>query len=359
MRTLKILSPAEQVAARLRADLAAGLWEGRMPGVLRLEKELGVNRKAVEAGLAVLEREGLLERRGPGRCRRIVAARKHVENRSSLRVAILANEPLVLGEGYMVELLHLLQETGHRAFFAPKCLSQLGMDVKRVARMVRQTSADAWVVEAAPQEVLEWFIDRKIPAFALFGRRRELPIAAAGPDKVSAYREVARQLVDFGHRRIVLLARKERRFRYPGAPERAFLEELETQGISTSAFNLPDWEESAEGVRRLLDSLFRVTPPTAFFIDQAYLFHAVKHRLADLGVRVPEDVSLVCTDPDRTFVWCDPSIAHVSWDSGPLIRRIVNWAANVSRGRKDVGQLEAPAVFVPGETMGPAKGAAV
>jgi DNA-binding LacI/PurR family transcriptional regulator len=356
MRTLKMLSPAEQVAARLRADLAAGLWKGRMPGVLRLEADLGVNRKAVEAGLALLERDGLLERQGPGRCRRIVATRNHAASRLSLRLAILAHDPLVLGEGYMIELLHMLQEAGHRAFFSPRCLTQLGMDVKRVARMVRQTSADAWVVEAAPREVLEWFIERKIPVFALFGRRRDLPIAAAGPDKVPAYRGVARRLVELGHRRIVLLARKERRLPYPGAPERAFLEELEAHGITTSTFNLPDWEESADGVRRLLDSLFLVTPPTAFFIDEAYLFHAVKHRLADMGLKVPEDVSLVCTDPDRTFLWCDPSIAHVAWDSGPSMRRMVRWATNVSRGRKDVGQLEAPAVFVAGGTIGPAKG---
>ncbi|MFM7181515.1 MAG: GntR family transcriptional regulator, partial [Verrucomicrobiales bacterium] len=192
MRTLQILSPAEQVAARLRADLAAGLWEGRMPGVLRLEADLGVNRKAVEAGLALLEREGLLERQGPGRCRRIAAPQKQAENPTSLRVAILTHKPLVLGEGYMVELLHLLQEAGHRAFFAPKCLTQLEMNVTRVARMVGQASSDAWVVEAAPREVLEWFTDRKIPAFALFGRRRELAIAGVGPDKVAAFREVTR-----------------------------------------------------------------------------------------------------------------------------------------------------------------------
>ncbi len=31
-----------------------------MPGVLRLEAELGVNRNTVEGGLRILEREGLL-----------------------------------------------------------------------------------------------------------------------------------------------------------------------------------------------------------------------------------------------------------------------------------------------------------
>lgn len=355
MGTLRILSPAEQVAARLREDLAAGVWQGTMPGVLRLEAEMGVNRKAVEAGLRLLEHEGLVEGMGPGKRRRILSPLQSRAKGTSLRIAILANEPLALGEAYMVEMLHLLLEAGHQAFFAPKCLTQLGKDFRRVARLVRETPADAWVVRSAPQEVLEWFIKQGIPAFALFGRRRDLPIASAGPDKVSAFRMVVRQLVGQGHRRIVLLVRKERRLPHPGMPERAFIEELQAHGIATTSFNLPDWEESADGVMEVVDSLFKVTPPTALFIDEAYLFHAVKHHLAALGLKVPKDVSMVSTDPDHTFDWCRPSIAHVSWDSAPLIRRIIRWARNVGQGKVDIRQVESPAVFVPGGTMGPAK----
>jgi len=357
MGRLKIVSPAEQVAARLRADLFSGVWKARMPGVLRLEADLGVNRKAVEAGLGILEREGLLERQGVGKRRKIVAAAVAAREAPSIRIGILASEPMAFSEGYMVELLHRLQEAGHQAFFSSKSFDILNYDVRRVARLVKETPADAWVVVSATREILEWFIAYGVPTFALFGRRRDLKIAGTGPDKVEACREVARQLVALGHRRIVLLALRSRRLPYPGAPERAFLEELEAQGIPTGRYNLPDWEESADAVDELLDSLFRVTPPTAMLIDEAYLFHAVKHHIADLGVRVPGDVSLICTDPDRTFAWCRPTIAHIAWDSRPVVRRIVRWASNVSRGKMDLRQSGTPAEFVPGGTMGPVKGA--
>jgi DNA-binding LacI/PurR family transcriptional regulator len=69
---------------------------------------------------------------------------------------------------------------------------------------------------------------------------------------------------------------------------------------------------------------------------------------------VPEDVSLVCSDSDPTFAWCEPSIAHITWDSRPVVRRIVRWVANVSRGREDVRQNFGPAEFIPGGTIGPA-----
>lgn len=179
-------------------------------------------------------------------------------------------------------------------------------------------------------------------------------MAGAGPDKVDTYQEVVRRLVELGHRRVVMLALKMRRLPTPGAGERAFLDEMEAQGIPTSSYNLPDWEESPEGMRQVLDSLFQVTPPSALIVDEAFLFHAVKYHLSRQKIAVPEDVSLICTDPSRTFVWCQPEISHIAWDSKPVVQRIVQWAHNISRGKKDVQQTVTPAIFVEGGTIGAA-----
>jgi DNA-binding LacI/PurR family transcriptional regulator len=316
---------------------------------------LGVGRNTVEAALQLLEDEGVLAAQGAGR-RRLVVAREITNHVPSLRVAIL---PGVAGDrrlDYIVELQHELVEAGHVAFYPEKSLVELGMDVNRIARMVERTEADAWVVLGGSREVLAWFVGRQIPVFALFGRRRGLALAGVGPDKVTAYREVVRKLVALGHRRIALLAFAARRLPEPGLPERAFLEELEAHGIATSPFNLPDWEESPEGLQQLLESIFQVTPPTALLIDEAYLFHAVKHHLSEHGIRVPGDVSLVCTDPDRTFDWCRPSIAHIRWESGPVVRRVLRWMGNVSHGKPDLRQTLTPAKYFPGGTVGRARG---
>ena len=70
---------------------------------------------------------------------------------------------------------------------------------------------------------------------------------------------------------------------------------------------------------------------------------------------MPEDVSLICTDSDPNFAWCEPSIAHIRWDYLPVVRRIVRWAANVSIGKTDLRQTSTKAEFVEGGTIGPAK----
>lgn len=353
---LRLLSHPEQVAAHLCDELRRGRWHGLMPGVLRLSAELDIGRNTVEAALQLLEQQSVLVPQGVGRRRRITAADAKVER--PLRVAILDLEPpaLALAEGYMAELLHLLSEAGHSVFFAAKCLQELRMDVGRVARLVGQTEADAWVVSAGSRGVLEWFAAQPVPAFALFGRRRELPLAGVGPDKVSATVAATRALIELGHRRIVLLTRRLRRLPTPGMSERSFLDELAAQGIETGEYNLPDWEETIQGFHARLAELFRHTPPTALIIDEAPFLVAALQFLGGRGLRVPGDVSLVCTDADPAFDWCQPPISHIRWDSRPVVRRIVSWVANVSHGKPDQRQTLTPAEFVPGGTIGPAKG---
>jgi hypothetical protein len=355
MQPLRRISATERVAAHLREELLRGVLCDPLPGVHALTAELGANHNTVEKALRLLEQEGVLVAQGPGRRRRIAVAGGKVAR--PLRLAILAFDPpaVELAVGYNADLLHRLGEAGHTAFFAEKCLLELGMEVRRVARMVQRTEADAWVVFSGSRAVLEWFATRPVPAFALFGRRGGLPLAGVGPDKVSTETAATRRLIELGHRRIVQLVRRNRRLPEPGATERAVLNEMAVHGIATSAFNLPDWEETSEGFHACLWELFRVTPPTALIIDEAPFLVAALQFLGRRGLRVPEDVSLVCTDADPAFAWCEPTIAHIRWDGRPVVRRIVRWAANVSRGKDDRRQTLTMAEFVEGGTVGPVR----
>lgn len=349
MPRLTLLSPSQQVATHLRGELLRGVWSGTMPGAPLLAAELEVDRKTIDAALRLLEEEGLLIHQGAGRRRRIVLNKGSAT--SSLRVAMLISEAEDRRPHHMVDAHYQLAEAGHAVFYPEPYMIKLGMDVGRIARLVKQTEADAWVVCAGSRELLEWFAAQSTPAFALFGRMRQVRIAGAGPDKLSAFAAATRTLIGLGHRRIVLLVRPRRRLPLPGAIEQAFLDELTAHGLPVSDYNMPGWEENIAGFQAGLESLFRVTPPTALIIDEAPLFAAAQQFLAGRRLRVPEDVSLVCTDADPMFTWCRPSITHIRWDSSPVVRRIVRWAANVSQGKKDLRQSLTPAEFVPGGTI--------
>lgn len=353
MRFLGILSPAEQVASYLRLALRCGRWTGSMPGVIRLEAELGVHRNTIEAALRLLEVEGLLTPQGPGRPRLISVTVENSEQ-PSLRIGILLYEHADKGLNYIVEILHLLTEAGHIPFFAGKYLSELSMDVERVARVVQMCDAHAWIVAGASLDVLQWFENQAQPAFALFGFVSDARLPGAGPIKSPAYIDAVRALVAYGHHRIVLLARSDRRKPKPGVSEQTFLDTLMSEGICVGDYNLPDWKNNKHSFHQCLNSLFSVTPPTALIVQEAPLFAAVQQFLAARGLKVPGDVSLICTDPDPIFTWSHQTIAHIRWDAAPLIRRIVNWAKNVSRGKDDFRKRYPRAEFINGGTVGPA-----
>jgi DNA-binding LacI/PurR family transcriptional regulator len=352
MKTFRLVCAAEQVAAHLREEVLGGGLSHRMPGIHQLAAELGANHKTVATAVRMLEKERLLVPQGTGRSRKIEIPRGFKP--PMLRVGILPGDALGRSAGYMIDLQHELIEAGHTVSFTPKTLSDLKMEVRRVAAMVKRNPADAWIVVAGSREVLEWFMTKNIPVLALFGRRRKLPIASTGPDKVPALRAATKTLIGLGHRRIVLLTRSVRRLPVPGAVEQAFLDALAAHGITPGPYHLPDWEESSDGFHARLESLFKVSLPTAMIVDEVPFFLAVQQFLAGRGLRVPENVSLVCTDASPDFAWYRPSVAHIRWDSRPVVRRVVRWAANVSGGRQDLRQTLTPAEFVPGGTVGPA-----
>jgi DNA-binding LacI/PurR family transcriptional regulator len=309
----------------------------------------------VEEAVRRLSKQGLLVSRGPGARRRIVLPDTDAGPRA-LRLRILLYEPSDRKEDYATELLHRLQSAGHEAAFADKTMRELGMDAKRVARFVEAAEADAWVVVAGPRPVLEWFAEQRVAAFALFGRAAEVPLASSRLEKGGALLELIDRLVDLGHRRIVMLAREERRKPHPAFLEQLFLTHLRERGVATGPYNLPDWEDRPQGLVRILDKLFSSTPPTALILDQTMLYIASLQHLASKGILAPSQVSMACMDASEAFTWCRPGIAHIRWDSAPVIQRVVKWAEHVSRGRDDRRASATKATFVDGGSIGPVYG---
>jgi DNA-binding LacI/PurR family transcriptional regulator len=341
-----------QVADHLRAHLLQGRWQGRLPGREQLAAELGVNRKTVEAALRLLEKEGTLRNPGKGRRRQIEI--RAAQPPGQLRVAILLSERRDQSSGVIPSILHQLQRAGHSAFYAEKSLVDLAMNPARVAALVSHAPADAWVVTAGSREVLEWFASQSRPAFALFGLMLNVRLPGVAPRKTPALVEATRALLQLGHRRIALLVRPRRRHPQPGMAEQAFFAELRAAGVHPTSYHLPEWEETIASFHSMLEAMFRVTPPTALIVDEAPFFVAVMQFCLARRLRVPEDVSLICTDDDPAFAWCRKTVAHIAWDHRPVVRRVVRWAGNVRLGNADVRQTFTAARFVPGGTIGAA-----
>lgn len=348
----EILSPSEQLATYLREQLFKGRWTSPLPGTPTLAAELEVDRKTITAALKSLEAEGLLQPQGAGRARKIILPKSRPSNR--LLIRMIPYENLDQQRPFILEAIHLIQELGHTVSMTERSLSYLGMEPERVANYVMEQEADAWITNSASREVLQWFSSWNKPSFSIFGRRRGIPIASIGPDKLDAIRKVVRRLIQLGHRRIVYLAREERRKPLPGELEREFLKELKSHNIPSGPYNLPDWEDNPDSFHECLDRLFQHTPPTALILDEVQFFIATQQYLSLRNIAAPRDVSLVSSDSHAMFDWCQPQISHIHWQTDPIAGHLVRWVHQISLGKNEREASYIPAKFIEGGTIGPA-----
>lgn len=73
-------------------------------------------------------------------------------------------------------------------------------------------------------------------------------------------------------------------------------------------------------------------------VDEVPHFVAATQFLLARGICVPADVSIISTDDHIAFSHCEPAIACIRWDLRPVVRRLIYWAAKVSRGKADFVQ---------------------
>lgn len=322
-----------------------------MPGESLLMSQLQIGRETVRAAMLRLEKEGILEPSGRGKRRKIIKVNSSKPSKK-IRVRLLAYEKEDRGRMDCASLVADLLAAGIDADFTGKSLKELGMELSRVTRYVRLNPADAWIICAASREIIEWFSQQATPAIAMYGSQAGLPIAGAYPQMLPGQTAAVRRLIELGHKRIVMLARAERRKPKPGRPEQLFLDQLEAAGIKTSEYNLPDWNETREGLARLLDGLIRFSPPTAYIFQEAQFYIAVKSYLSDKGIIAPRDVSLVVADDDPCFAWCSPIPSHISWDFRLVVRYIIQWVKKVANGKVERKQAVIGSEFIEGGTIG-------
>jgi DNA-binding LacI/PurR family transcriptional regulator len=352
---IKLLTHPEQVAEAIRSGILAGKWKDTLPGIVALEKEFKVNRNTIQKALKILEGKQWLVSRGQGSRRQIVAP-KDCEPKT-LKVGMLLYEEVDSSKGeWIVDSMHHLEEAGHSVVVVPETLSSMKMNVRRVARAVAKYDVDAWLVVAASDNVLRWFMSQPQPVLSICGSSSRLPIAAISLDYHGVFKQMMDNLITLGHRRIICLSRENKPTEYDRqlANPGPVAQSLVTHGLSFSSYNWPCFENDPVKLHRCLDRLFRGTPPTAFVVDESFLGTVVYHDLIQRGLKVPEDISIFCSEPSIASGWSQAVISHLNWSSKAMVRPTLRWIKNVSLGRVDLSHSFIKVDYMEGDTIGPA-----
>ncbi len=267
---------------------------GYLPAERELAASLGVSRPTLRKAIQSLTASGLLASL-PG-----VGTRVNEEAHASAAPRIVALALPDIGNRFFVEVTEaveytllqrgcqlLLSNYRHQPVLEEQQLRQF---LPHSVRGVILGHESAWPLPAALAE----FEARSIPVVLLFGVPAETRFDTVVIDERAGVEQAMRYLFSLGHRRIAY-CRPLPGFG-PHVRELAFLDLMLEAGLDTPAeFVLPfeAVERSADPIRRLFS---RRRPPTAIFAGNDRAALIVMKRLAECGLEIPGDVSVMGFD---------------------------------------------------------------
>lgn len=200
------------------------------------------------------------------------------------------------------------------------------------ARAFVATRVAGVIVTPLSKDVSDYLVKQRIPVVEADRQFSDGRCDGVAIDNADIARRVTEHLLELGHRRIALLTDEtvwttgsERLSGY----ERA----LREAGIETdpSLLVTAGWEADAAR-NAAVDLLARRGHPTAVFAANNLIAEGVWRAASDLGLRIPDDLSIVSFDDSRWMSMVSPGVTAVAQDADELgeaaLDRLVGRIAN-------------------------------
>ncbi len=172
----------------------------------------------------------------------------------------------------------------------------------------------------------------KVPTSQLLEEEPPIPVvyvdrevderASVATDNYLGGRLAARHLIGLGHRRIGILAGdphvKNVQQRLAG-----FQDELKSSRITISKRHIISGSQSFETGRDAQLLMVGPNPPTAIFATNDIIALGAWHKLNDMGLKIPGDVSLIGYDNIEMTQWTIPALTTIEQDKRELGRQSV------------------------------------
>lgn len=351
---------ATQVAAFLRARIKSGEWGDAIPAERVLATQIGTSRTTLRLALDLLQQEGVVLVRS-----RQGTTVKEADSRGG-RGRRMALRSRSVGLFLPVEMDHLFQRT---ILWIDECRRilysrQIGLQVyqkkfrsdgaknRAFRKLVRESRHDCWLISWSNSNasMKQWCEESNVPALVIGARHAGCGLPHVMVDHQASGHHAAAQMIRMGHRHLAMLMDREGKL---GDMEcsAAFLETARAHdGVVAEVIH---HNGTTDGVCHLVDRLVeRAEKPSAWLIADPLCYLTVHTRLMQRGVRIPDDISLVCRDEDAWLASCMPEPSRYVFDSRQLAKQVARMAERIASGASLAG-MESHILpeFVAGATL--------
>ncbi len=309
----------------LRTAIEAGQWQEYLPAERRLCEEWQISRPTLRAAIAELAREGVVAVSHGSRTRVLREGKKEVP--SALTVGLLSPEPLHAMPPFVLlwldELRGQLAAEGHRlqvhvgrAEFGRK------NPAKALASLVESFPCSAWILFQTTEAMQRWFAEQTMRSVVVGSLFPGVQLPAVDCDYRAVCRHAVGLLASRGHRRVAMLIH-EPQFGGDRESEAGFQEGLlaaERRGVTGRVWH---HNGSAKSIGLQIDRMLaQAGRPTAVVVARtAYALTAFSHLLRK-GLRIPEDVALLCRDDDTFLDHVAPRVTRYAVNPAAFVKQV-------------------------------------
>ncbi len=336
-----------------------GRWHGELPGERWLCKELQVSRWTLRGALTMLARQQVIRVTHGQPCKIVKKARATgVRKRSSgdWHVGLITPEPIWRLRPFVALWIDALrvwlqsqgadlhQYDGSR-YYGPGCAAAL-------EKLTQQAPHDCWGLLLSTHAMQRWFRDRGLPVVVVGSTFEDVPLSSVDIAYRAVGRHAAGMLLAQGHRHIAWISSD---VTLAGVLEcqRGFIEAFASPRYADAEPIVCQHGGTPPDICRTLDRLLRRSaPPTALFLQQSNALLTTITYLAQQGLSVPRDVSIVVGEDEPYFRHLVPEIAKYSSGSDTFYRSVCRALKRAAEGTLVAGtHTQIMPDFVPGATI--------
>jgi DNA-binding LacI/PurR family transcriptional regulator len=306
-------SLAQKAAEVLRKRIVEGRYGDALPGEPRLAAELLIARGTLRKALDTLTGEGWISPSAVGMPRRVLLPSCASRARGARSVGVLGPQPLealsAATQQFLRDLASLTAAEEITFVHHHSAATRHERPGRLLKALIAEHPADLWLLYEASIPVARFFRESGTPAIVCGGPAVDLGLSACGFDGQAAVRHAIGVFSRAGHTRIIAPTRYPRPLR-----EQIFREEFENRGLSFDRqTHMPCWNSDSDQLHDLLCSkLTSADRPTAWIVNGLEGLVVMFSTLMELGLRVPNDISLLTIGSDPMLKCFRPTISHYS-----------------------------------------------